>query len=375
MKITRVEAEIRRVPFEGIVHPAWSPGHTWQELATTIFRVETDEGLVGIGAGHGSPQIVRERVAPRLTGEDPFAVGHLYRVIRNSGAGSASLPIACGVEMALWDLIGKAAGLPLYQLWGATTNKIKAYASLAEVRTPEQRAEDALCLLEQGYRAIKLRLHSDTIAEDVAQVAAVREAVGNRMEIMVDANQAQEPGTPGSETGLVWGYSRAVATCRELAQLDVTWVEEPLGRYDFDHLSRLTATSDVPIAGGENNIGLHEFRSMIDQSCYDVIQADAVVSGGLTQLRKIAAYAEMHHKQFVPHHGVSGIGIAAHLHISAYCPNSAYVELLQEPPLLSVDRFQGHITQPFVPDADGYVSLPEGPGLGVELNDCWERIG
>ncbi len=375
MKITRVDAETRRIPFEGELHPAWSPGNTWRDIAPTIFRVETSDGLIGFGAGHGSPEIVRERIAPRLVGQDAFTVGHLYRVIRNSGAGSAGLPIACGVEMALWDLIGKAAGLPLYKLWGATTNKVKAYASLVEVRCPEQRAEDALCFLEQGYRAIKLRLHSDTIAEDIAQVAAVRQAVGDRMEIMVDANQAQEPGTPGSENSVVWGYSRAVATCRELAQLGVVWLEEPLGRYEFDNLTRLAATSDVPIAGGENNIGLHEFRWLIDQSCYNVIQADAVVSGGMTQLRKIAAYAEMHHKQFVPHHGGTGIGVAAHMHISASCLNSPYVELLQEPPLLSVDRFQGHITQPFVPDGDGFVHLPEAPGLGVELNDRWEAVG
>jgi L-alanine-DL-glutamate epimerase-like enolase superfamily enzyme len=139
-------------------------------------------------------------------GEDPLAVGRLVRVLRNAGPPWASLPVACGVELALWDLVGKAAGLPLYKLWGAHTDRVRAYASLVEVRSPERRAEDALRLLDAGYRAVKLRLHSPTLKEDIAQVEAVRRAVGDRMEIMVDANQAQEPGTPGSELSLAWDF-------------------------------------------------------------------------------------------------------------------------------------------------------------------------
>ena len=129
-------------------------------------------------------------------------------------------------------------------------------------------------------------------------------------------------GTPGSEGDLVWGYERALATCRALAPLGVVWLEEPLGRYAFDDLRRLAAASDVPIAGGENNVGLHEFRWLIDQECYDVVQPDAAVSAGLGGLRKIAHYAELRHKPIVPHHGGSGLGVAAHLHLSASCPNS-----------------------------------------------------
>ena len=210
--------------------------------------------------------------------------------------------------MALWDLAGKVAGLPLYRLWGAHTDRVLAYASMVEVRTPEERANDALHLLGLGYRGIKLRLHSATIAEDIAQVEAVRDAVGDRMQIMVDANQAQEPGTPGAENSVPWSYERALATARELARLDVAWLEEPLHRYDFDNLARLTANTDVPIAGGENNHGLHEFRWLIERRCYDVIQPDALVLGGMSMLRKVAAYAEMHALPVAPHHGGNGLG-------------------------------------------------------------------
>ena len=374
MKITAVEAEVWRIPLAGELRPAWSPGTIWREKTSTVYRVQTDAGLTGIGAGTGSPQLVRDRIGPRLVGQDPFAIERIFRVVVNWGGGLGAIPVACGIEMALWDLVGKAAELPLYKLWGACNDRLRAYASLVEVRTPEQRAEDALRFLDQGYRAIKLRLHAPTMKEDVAQVQAVREAVGDRMEIMVDANQAQEPGTPGSEDDLVWGYDRALATCRELAPLGVVWLEEPLGRFEFDNLRRLAAASDIPIAGGENNVGLHEFRWLIDQECYDVVQPDAAVSAGLGGLRKIASYAELHHKQFVPHHGGSGLGVAAHLHLSASCPNSPYVELLQEPPALPVETFQGLITEPLVPDVDGNVRLPDKPGLGVELNTAWERI-
>jgi L-alanine-DL-glutamate epimerase-like enolase superfamily enzyme len=259
-------------------------------------------------------------------------------------------------------------------MWGRYADRILGYASTVEIRVPEERAEDALRLLEKGYRAIKLRLHSPTIAEDIAQVSAVRDAVGGRMEIMVDANQAERPGTPRILEGPVWDYRRAFETCRELSSLGVAWVEEPLGRYDYDGLARLSTAVAIPIAGGEGGVGLHEFRELIDRKCYSIVQPDAIVSGGLGQMRKIAAYAEMHNKLCVPHHGGNGFAVAAHVQFSASCPNSPYVELIQDPPALGVLEVQGLITEPFDVDADGYVRVPDRPGLGVELSDRWERV-
>src|SRR5689334_16092597 len=148
MRIAAIETEQYRIPFAGEVHPAWAPGQVWHERVVTVFRVHADEGLTGIGAGSGEPAFVRDVVAPKLVGADPLLVGRLVRVLRNAGPPWASLPAACAIELALWDLVGKAAGLPLYQLWGATTDRLRAYASLVEVRSPERRAEDALRLLE-----------------------------------------------------------------------------------------------------------------------------------------------------------------------------------------------------------------------------------
>ena len=373
MKITSVDAQTWGARFAGEVMPAWAPGTIWTGRSTTLYVVTTDEGITGHGAGAGQPAYVRERVAPRLVGQDPFAIERHTETIRNLGGPWLNHPIPWGLELALWDVVGKAAGQPLYRLWGGYTDRIKAYASCCEVRSGAARAEDVLAFRERGYRAVKLRLHAWTMKEDVAQVEAVRRAVGDTMEIMVDANQAQTPGTPHLTEGPVWSYVRALRTCRALADLDVTWVEEPLGRFAFDDLTRLAAASDVPIAGGENNAGLHEFRLLIERNCYDVIQADAVCSEGLLQLKKVAGYAEMHGKLFVGHHGGSGIGIAAHLQLSASLPNSPWVELLQEPPAMTDVDFQGLIAEPFLPDAHGFVHLPDKPGLGIELGDRWQR--
>ena len=369
MKITGIDAEVVRLPYPGELRPAWSPGTVWTESGATLYRVHTDAGITGIGASRGAPEVVRDVIAPRLVGRDPAMIEPIVRTIINAAGGWAAIPAACGIEMALWDLAGKAAGLPLSTLWGLHTDRIRAYASMVEVRTPELRAEDALRLLDRGYTAIKLRLHSATVKEDIAQVEAVRRAVGDRMDIMVDANQAQEPGTPGAEDSLPWGYDRALVTARELYQLGVLWLEEPLARYEYDTLRRLAAATDLPIAGGENNIGLHEFRTLIDQECYDVLQPDALVCGGMSLLRKVAAYAEMHHKPIAPHHGGNGLGVATHLHLSASLPNAPWIELLQDPPALEASDFQGLLAEPLVPDAEGYVHVPTGPGLGIELNE------
>jgi L-alanine-DL-glutamate epimerase-like enolase superfamily enzyme len=246
---------------------------------------------------------------------------------------------------------------------------VPAYASFVEVRTPEQRAEDCLRVLEAGYRAVKLRLHDWTMQEDLAQVEAVRRAVGDKLTILVDANQAQQPGTAHPEPGPVWTEQRAVQTARELERLGVYWLEEPLDRYDLAGLSRLCAAADILIAGGENNRGLHEFRWLIEQNCYDVIQPEALVSEGIGQLRKVAALAELHHKLVAPHHGGGGIGLAAHTHLCVAIPNASYLEVWHDPPCMTSEIFQWYLKEPLAVDAKGNVVLSDKPGLGVELDE------
>ncbi len=365
MKITDIQTfQLAGPELASPLEPAWAPGGTWRRWGGTVVKVFTDEGLVGLGSpGYAASPIIESWLKPQLIGQDPFALERHARLFRNANAG-------WGLEIALWDIIGKACGQPLYKLWGGFRDRVPAYASCIEVRAPERRAADAAAVLAEGWRAIKLRLHDWTLREDLAQVEAVRRAVGDDLAILVDANQAQQPGTPQPRPGVTWTYERALQTARELERLGVYWLEEPLDRYDFEGLTRLCAAVEILIAGGENNRGLHEYRWLVERDCYDVLQPEAMVGETMTQIRKACALAELHHKLCAPHHGGGGLGFVAHLHLCAAIPNCPYVEVFHEPPSLSSDVFQWYLAAPIQLDpTDGCMPVPQGPGLGVELDE------
>jgi L-alanine-DL-glutamate epimerase-like enolase superfamily enzyme len=342
------------------VRPAWAPGSSLSSRPATLVKLTTSDGIVGWGVpGYGDVAQLESWVKPRLLGQDPFALEQHARVFRNAGG-------AWGVEIALWDIIGKSCGQPLYRLWGGHRDRVPGYASCIELRSGQQRAEDAAARRAEGWRAMKLRLHDWTVAADIAQVQGVRHAMGDDFIILTDANQAQQPGTPQPEEGPVWRYERALQTARALQELGVFWLEEPLQRYDFEGLRRLCAEVDLLIAGGENNRGLHELRWLIEQDVYDVIQPEAMVAETMTSLRKIAALGELHHKLVAPHHGGGGLGLAAHLHLACAIPNSSYFEVLFDPPGMSADDFQWYLAEPLRVDANGDMLAPSLPGLGVE---------
>jgi D-galactarolactone cycloisomerase len=366
LRITHLRlVSLKTVREAGWLEPAWEPGGrmTFRVGGGTYLEVHTDQGLVGIGPA------VKESLLPtvneQLAGKDPFDIeAHAARLGYYSRGdarrGSAS------VDIALWDLIGKAIGQPLYKLWGGEREKVLVYASTIQLSTPERAALLAAELLEEGWKAVKLRLHHETLEEDVGTAEAVRAEVGDRMEIMVDANQAQSPG--GWQPGVRWDLHRAVETARELERLRCCWLEEPLPRYAFDLLTELGRLVQLPIAGGENNSGLHEFRWMLEREVYDILQPDCRISGGITELRKIGALAEAFGKRVVPHHGGGGIGTIAHLHLVAAWPHAPYLELLHDPPIGSYRHRFAIFQDPPVVDPTGCLSLPEGPGLGVEID-------
>ena len=342
------------------VRPAWAPGSVWSRRDAVLVKLTTDEGIIGWGQpGYAASALLESWVKPRLLGSDPFLLEQHARTFRNADG-------CWGVEIALWDIIGKATGQPLYRLWGAHRDRVPGYASCIELRSGEQRAEDAQARLAEGWRAMKLRLHDWTVGQDIAQVEGVRRAMANDFVVLVDANQAQQPGTPQPEEGPVWTYERALQTARELERLGVFWLEEPLDRYDFEGLRRLCQSVDILIAGGENNRGLHELRWLIEQDVYDVIQPEAMVAETMSGLRKIAALGELHRKLVAPHHGGGGLGVVAHLHLACAIPNSTYFEMLHEPPGMSADVFQWYLAEPLRVDAEGMIVAPSGPGLGVE---------
>ncbi|HEX2033629.1 MAG TPA: mandelate racemase/muconate lactonizing enzyme family protein [Chloroflexota bacterium] len=365
MKIAAVEVQLLRdVPTPRELRFAWAPGSTTRSSNITLVRLRSDDGLEGIGSG-GAPDALRG-IGQQLIGRDPFATEQHSRLLRRGGN-------AWGLEVALWDLIGKACGQPLYKLWGGYTERVKGYASTIEIGSPEGRAQDALGFYEEGFRAIKLRLHNETLEQDIKLARAVKDAVGDKMELMADGNQAQTPVTPSAQPGVIWDYRRALYTARALEEMGFVWLEEPLSRYDFEGLSRLNAATALAIAGGENNRYLHEFHWLLEQGCYDILQPDGLVSEGIGQLRKVAALAEVRAKLCVPHHGGGGIGTYAHLHFSAAVPNSPWIELMRDRPGEFPWPAQLVPATPIMVGPDGYVPLPSAAGLGIELDEAFVR--
>ncbi|MFH1571113.1 MAG: mandelate racemase/muconate lactonizing enzyme family protein, partial [Gemmatimonadota bacterium] len=281
--------DIQRIPLRavrevGTLEPAWDPGGQmgFSVGGGAYVEVRTDAGLTGIGPAP-APGVV-DAARARLAGQDPFAIEQHAATLRYYASGSPYQG-AAGIDIALWDLIGKACGQPLYKLWGGGRDRVPAYASMVRLSTAAERAELAARLAGEGWQALKLRLHCATIPEDLAIVEQVRRAAGDRMVIMADANQAQSSGT--WQPGVRWDFRRALDTARELDRLGCYWLEEPLPRYAFADLARINQEVALPLAGGENNPGLHEFAQMLREGVYDVLQPESMVCCGVTALRKI----------------------------------------------------------------------------------------
>ncbi|HAA75673.1 TPA: isomerase [Candidatus Latescibacteria bacterium] len=364
MKITDIRVrQLRLIEEVGELVPAW-PGRsmTFRRGGGSFVEIRTDDGLVGIGPGPSRGLV--EPAKQLLLGENPFHIErHAEKLVHHvRGRGYSG---AAGFDVALWNLIGKACDQPLVSVLGGGKSQVVPYASTIRLSEPSERAEMAAALSEAGWQAIKLRLHHDTIADDVETVRRVREAVGDGMAIMVDANQAQS--ASNWQPGIQWDFARALKTARELEALDVFWLEEPLPRYAFDDIARLNDAVSIPIAGGENNVGLHEFTRMLRENVYDVLQPESMVLSGITTLRKIGTMAAAFGKKCVPHHGGGDIGVMAHLHLVASWPHAPYMELLHDPPIGDhAHKFSIFQNPPEV--VDGKMSVPTTPGLGIEID-------
>lgn len=369
MHITGVRSRVVELPLDAPFKPAWGRGRVQAALVFVLFEVGTDEGLVGVGAAHGGLEAavaIDRFVTPHLLGQDPTQIERLAAMIRD--AEILGPPPYC-MEIPLWDLLGKAAGLPVYRLWGGTNEPVRAYCATGELRPPQVRAEDVVRLVDEGFTAVKLRFHEDDPRDDLAVATAVRKAVGDRVELMVDANQAgADPGIGGHR---VWDFRTALHVARELEALNVSWLEEPLPRHDYVGLARLRERLDtLKLAGGEDNHGLHEFRLLLEHGCFDVLQPDAVKSETVSAIRKLAAFAELGGVDVVPHTWGNGLGLLVHLHLAASLTNCGYLEFPHDPPsgLTAAARDQ-MLAEPIVIDEHGNVHVPERPGFGFVLDE------
>jgi L-alanine-DL-glutamate epimerase-like enolase superfamily enzyme len=366
VKITDVRARQVDVPLPTPFHPAWAPGRTETQLRFIYVKIDTDLGISGIAGRefYGADEQAVARIASHLIGEDPL------RIQKHAGTLRSLWPFLGSavwfVEVALWDITGKVAGLPIYKLLGNGHDALPVYASTGQNRTPSQRADDIRRLRDEGFQAAKLRIHNDTLADDLAQIIAVREAIGDEIAIMVDANQADTAEAP--LPGPHWTYHRALQTARALADHGVSWLEEPLPRHAYAELQRLHRASPIPIAGGENNQGFMELQRLLTDGCYDILQPDVTLCEGLLRLSAFGAMADAAGVRVTPHTWGDPLGTVANLHFAASLPRLAYFEFPHDPPAFPSSIYQQTLKAPLVVK-DGFVQVPQAPGLGVELQD------
>ena len=368
MIIKSVELIPVSLPLNAPFRPAWYPNVVQTKADGTLIKVRTDDGTIGYGWQNsfgaeikivGESKVFQDLVI----GTDLFATEKIIRVLSGITYSMNTVDL-WGVEVAVWDAIGKVCKQPIHKLLGGAREEVMAYASTGALRSPDELARLASKYLEMGFRAIKVRIHSENLESDIAPIKAIRNAVKDDMKIMVDANQA------ATSTGPVWTFRRALETARALEKLDVFWLEEPLFHAAHDDLARLAREVDIQIAGGEDENGFLRFKELIDKDCFDIIQADVAASGGILQLKKVAALAEARGKLFVPHSFDAPITLASALQLIGAVPNAPFVEYGIDLPSLD----WGHdpmMKEPIEVSKDGYVKIPKGPGLGIEIDESY----
>jgi L-alanine-DL-glutamate epimerase-like enolase superfamily enzyme len=368
MKIDRIELFHVAIPLKKPFYPAWIPGYPQTANRFTLARLTTDDGVQGIAAGVAFEQEragLGSLLGPYLIGLDPtdLSAGR-QRMREASYLGWRNY----WLEAAFWDIRGKVEGKPLWRLLGGdSADRVSVYASTGELRPPEARAESVLGLKEAGFRSVKLRVHSFDPAEDIEQIAAVRRAVGDDMEIGVDANQGWRVAL--IDDAPLWDLDRATEFAAACADHGIAWLEEPLDMYAWDELAELRRRSQVKIAGAELNGGWHEFRTMLEKGCLDIYQPDATFGGGISDARAVMDACRMSGLVFAPHTWTNGIGLVVNLHLYAAGERNHPLEYPFEPPGWTPEARDGLLAEPILADRNGTIALPDGPGLGIEIDE------
>ena len=324
------------------------------EVVFLVAEITTEQGHAGVGfsyskrAGGPAQYAHAKEVAEGLIGEDPSDIAKIYDKLLWAGASVGRSGVAtqalAAIDVALWDLKAKRAGLPLAKLLGAHRDSVRTYntsggflhASLEEVK------DRATASLEAGIGGIKIKVGLPDAAEDLRRVAGVREHIGTAVPLMVDANQQ-------------WDRATALRMGRRLEEFDLTWIEEPLDAYDVEGHARLTAALDTPIATGEMLASVAEHVRLIEGRSCDIIQPDAPRVGGITQFLRLAALADQRGLDLAPH-----FAMEIHLHLAAAYPREPWVEHFDWLDPLFEERLETR---------DGRMLVPSRPGLGITLSE------
>jgi D-galactarolactone cycloisomerase len=330
-----------------------------------IVKVTTESGLVGWGESHHGrapgaiAQLINTTLRQLTVGMDAADVvgvwNRIYsRQLVSHGMGQACALAMSGLDQALWDIRGKAVGWPLYRLLGGSSKPMPAYAGGISLgfQPPAELVSEAQALRERGYRALKLRF-GDSPSRDIERLKAIRKALGDELVIMVDAN-----------TSYTLADVRAVMPV--LDDLKVLWLEEPFPPHDYRNYRQATALGRTPLAAGENHFTRFEFNHLIAEGAVQIIQPDLSKAGGVTEVMRIAAMASAEKLAIHPHTLASGLNMAASLHLLCAIDNAGYFEADVAKENLFRDRLTSRTD---ALDENGCVRPPDGPGLGIEVDE------
>ncbi len=332
-----------------------------------IVKVTTEGGITGWGEAHHGrcpgavAHLVNTTMKLLIVGQDANDVTGVWKKVYDKqlashGMGAGACLALSGIDMALWDIRGKAFGLPLYKLMGECSKPIAAYAGGVSLGYQEPRAlvEEARPHVEAGYRAIKLRI-GDSVKRDIERITAVREAFGEDLIILTDAN-----------TGYDVADVRAVMPA--LDDLNAGWLEEPFPAHDYMSYREAARLGRTPLAAGENHYTRFEFNRVIEDGAITILQPDLSKSGGITEVLRIAALASSWKLPIHPHTSMTGLNMAATIHLLAAIENGGYFEADVSKDNLFRDQL---VSAPCQLDREGNVKPLEGPGLGVELDETF----
>lgn len=363
MKITDIKTQSYAYPVEDLFGSA---GRWTKVRNVTLVFVKTDEGITGIGESDcaGGPPIVTATIVehelkPKILGMDPFDVERIWRTLYDNtmmhGRRGAIIAAISGIDIGLWDIMGKTVNKPIYKLLGGARDQVMPYASQGFYRPGkglEYLAQETNRAVESGYKAIKMKIGKLSIPEDIKRIREVRRIIGDDILLFVDGNS-------------VYSVKEALRVARHLEELNVYFFEEPVSPDNIQGSAQLAAATSVAIAGYETEYTRYGFRNFIDARAIDIAQPSIIRVGGITEGRRIAAYAGAHHLPVAAHMFSSGISFLANLHFIAGVENGFLLEFEQNFNPLRTDILAPQV---FQVDGDGLITLPQGPGLGVEID-------